>query len=393
MNIKINDATISHRYKDDNGFLIIKDNPIAKAGVFDYLLSEIVSQVSSDKDRIVKVCRTFDNLVENKDKFSNMPLKLGHYWVGKGDDTQVDGAILSDVRASEPYLIADLIIYNSEVIDKIESGEIIELSPAYEATFVSENGTYNGEPYEYLQLLNNVNHLAVVKEGRSGSDLRILDTNNKELKKMKFKEKVMDALKKVFDEDLEVVEKKDEVSDDLTELANKILEVANGESDDKVSAIVEMIKSQQANDSDCEPQKESVADNEPQEQVKDDEIVEKVESEINLTPDELAEIIEKVTDAKVEKLRSVIVNDNKAVFKAYDEVRSAIGCDFKYQDKDINEIYKLGYETLSNRKLADGMDAVTAFKAIRDVKDSKVVSSQQAKVSDSKIDELLAKYK
>ena len=243
MNIKINDATISHRYKDDNGFLIIKDNPIAKAGVFDYLLSEIVSQVSSDKDRIVKVCRTFDNLVENKDKFSNMPLKLGHYWVGKGDDTQVDGAILSSVRASEPYLIADLIIYNSEVIDKIESGEIIELSPAYEATFVSENGTYNGEPYEFLQLLNNVNHLAVVKEGRSGSDLRILDTNNKELKKMKFKEKVMDALKKVFDEDLEVVEKKDEVSDDLTELANKILEVANSESDDKVSAIVEMIKS------------------------------------------------------------------------------------------------------------------------------------------------------
>lgn len=402
MKIKINDATTSHRYKDDNGFLIIKDNPIAKAGVFDYLLSEVVSQVNNNDDRIVKVCRTFDNLLANKDKFSNMPLKFGHNWVGKGDDTQVDGAILSSVRALEPYLIADLIIYNSEVIDKIESGEVIELSPGYEATFKKENGTYNGEPYEFLQLLSNVNHLAVVKEGRSGSDLRILDNINKEIKLMTFKEKVLDAFKKVFDEELEVKEKEEEkVSDDLSDVANKILEVANSEAEDKIGAIVELIKSISVNDNDNETGKESVLDSDNEtitkddDQVKDDDLLSNKEETINLAPEELVEIIEKVTDAKITKLKQMIVKDNKAIFNAYDEVRNAIGCDFKYQDKSINEIYQLGYETLSNRKLADGMDAVSAFKAIKaiKVKDNKPISHQETKVNDNVIDELLAKYK
>ena len=39
--IRIADANTSKREKDSNGFLIVKDNPIAKAGVFDYLLSEV----------------------------------------------------------------------------------------------------------------------------------------------------------------------------------------------------------------------------------------------------------------------------------------------------------------------------------------------------------------
>ena len=43
------DSSLSRRSKDENGFLIIKDNPIAKAGVFDYLLSEIESDVKDLK--------------------------------------------------------------------------------------------------------------------------------------------------------------------------------------------------------------------------------------------------------------------------------------------------------------------------------------------------------
>ena len=43
------DSSLSRRSKDENGFLIIKDNPIGKAGVFDYLLSEIESDVKDLK--------------------------------------------------------------------------------------------------------------------------------------------------------------------------------------------------------------------------------------------------------------------------------------------------------------------------------------------------------
>ena len=45
LTLKIQDKATSKRSKDSNGFLIIKDNPIAKAGVFDYLLSELKSDI------------------------------------------------------------------------------------------------------------------------------------------------------------------------------------------------------------------------------------------------------------------------------------------------------------------------------------------------------------
>lgn len=384
MLIKINDASTSHRYKDNNGFLIIRDNPIAKAGVFDYLLSEVDSQIPTQNDRLVKVCRSFDNLLENKDKFSNMPLKFGHKWVGENDDKQVDGAILSEVRASEPYLIADLIIYNSDVIKKIENGEVIELSPGYEARFVSEQGTYNGESYDFKQLLNSVNHLAVVKEGRSGSDLRILDNNKKELKTMKFKEKLMNAFKRVLDENVAEKEEEVEVKDNSMEVASKLLEIANSsemENESKLNAIVEML-----NDLNKVDDSEEVIEKE--EEIKDEEVIEKEEvvekgGNLDITAEELAEIIEKVTDSKIKQMKNDFKKDSKAVFDAYSEVRNVLGCDFSYQDKSVNDIYKFGYEALSKRKIEDGMDALTAFKLeARMVNNSN--TTPRVKVKDSK---------
>ena len=70
-------------------------------------------------------------------------------------------------------LKADLIIYNPDLIKAIESGEIVELSPAYTGSVEKTNGRYNGEAYAYLQSIGCINHLAVVERGRSGSDLRI----------------------------------------------------------------------------------------------------------------------------------------------------------------------------------------------------------------------------
>ena len=71
--LRILDSKASAREKDANGFLIIKNNPIAKAGVFEYLESEILPNSKSDK--IVKVYRPFDKLQKAKDTFANKPIK------------------------------------------------------------------------------------------------------------------------------------------------------------------------------------------------------------------------------------------------------------------------------------------------------------------------------
>ena len=402
--IRIADANTSKREKDANGFLIIRDNPIAKAGVFDYLLSEVFSQVEKDKDKIVRVCREFENLKANKDLFAGKPIKWEHYWVGKEGETQTgDGAIFGEVRADEPYLKADLIIYNKDLIAKIEAGEVVELSPAYEANIEAIEGSYNGEGYAYLQKLKEVNHLAVVEVGRSGSDLRIYDTLKEEIIKMKKKMKLKDNgfIKKL------IARLKDEDTtqeDSSAEVIEKIVAIAGGEGsdDEKLLSIIETLKDFHNESEEVEVKEEEDACKDSEEvevKEKDEGEVEPKEGgEISLTAEELTELIEKVTDSKIKKLQDSMHEDSKRVAQAYKEVSSALGTGFDFTNKNANDIYKFGYEMLSKQKLQDSMDAKTAFIAVSNVNSvskSSNVKTNDKKVSDSndKIGNLLKLYK
>ena len=392
--IRISDANTSKREKDSNGFLIIKDNPIAKAGVFDYLLSEVFSQVEKDKDKIVHVCREFSNLQANKDLFKGKPIKWAHYWVGKEGETQTaDGAIFGDVRADEPYLKADLIIYNKDLITKIEAGEVVELSPAYEADIEAGEGSYNGEGYAFKQKLKEVNHLAVVETGRSGSDLRIYDEKKTE-GKMKTKDKglIRSLIAKLKDEEAQLQE------DSSTEVIAKILEISNseGSDDEKLLSIIEFIKGLSNEAKDEETEKESETQDEEVEKETQDEEAEVEAKEITLKPDELVELIEKVTDSKIKKLQDSLNVENKNIAKAYKEVSQALGTSFDFMDKSASEIYKFGYEALTKQKLQDSLDSKSAFIAVSNMKAQKVAQKVVDSVSTkehSKIDFLLSRYK
>ena len=402
--IRIADANTSKREKDANGFLIIRDNPIAKAGVFDYLLSEVFSQVEKDKDKIVRVCREFENLKANKDLFAGKPIKWEHYWVGKEGETQTgDGAIFGEVRADEPYLKADLIIYNKDLIAKIEAGEVVELSPAYEANIEAIEGSYNGESYAYLQKLKEVNHLAVVEVGRSGSDLRIYDKLREEIIKMKKKMKLKDNgfIKKL------IARLKDEDTtqeDSSAEVIEKIVAIAGGEGsdDEKLLSIIETLKDfhNESEEVEAKEEEDACKDSEEAEVKEKDEgeAEPKEGGEINLTAEELTELIEKVTDSKIKKLQDSMHEDSKRVAQAYKEVSSALGTGFDFTSKNANDIYKFGYEMLSKQKLQDSMDAKTAFIAVSNansVSKSSNVKTNDKKVSDSndKIGNLLKLYK
>ena len=383
--IRIADANTSKREKDSNGFLIVKDNPIAKAGVFDYLLSEVFSQVEKDKDRIVRVCREFENLKANKDSFKGKPIKWDHFWVGKEGKTQTaDGAIFGEVRADEPYLKADLIIYNKDLIAKIEAGEVVELSPAYEANVEAIEGSYNGDGYSYLQKLKEVNHLAVVETGRSGSDLKIQDKKGT-LKMKETKGSFIDKLiAKLKDEDTT------QQADSSAEVIEKIVAIAGGDGsdDEKLLAIIEALKDYKKEGESAEPKVEAKEgdsnDGAVEVKEKDEGEVEAKEGgNINLTPEALTELIEKVTDSKIKKLQDSMHADNQKVAQAYKEVSSALGTGFDFTSKNANDIYRYGYEMLSKQKLQDSMDAKTAFLAISNASGVNVVNSN-VKTSDSK---------
>ena len=173
-NTRITLDSKSNRYFDENGFLVIKDNKIAKAGVFEYLGREISD--SLPETEIYKVYRPWEELEKSAKDFEGMPLKYGHEWVQPEKRDIKIGAVSGEVKLEEPYLIADIKIYDKDAIEEITQKGIVDLSPGYKAHYKQESGEYNGEKYEFKQEDIKYNHLAVVENGRSGKEVKINDS-------------------------------------------------------------------------------------------------------------------------------------------------------------------------------------------------------------------------
>ena len=379
LTLRIQDEKTSKRSKDSNGFLIIKDNPIAKAGVFDYLLSELKQDIEPKDDKIVKVYRPFSELIRVKDSFSNKPIKMYHHWVGDECET-ADGAIGSNITIDEAneYLRADLIIYNPKLIEAIEKDELVELSPAYTGKEIAENGRFNGEAYEFKQELGEVNHLAVVEIGRSGKDLKIYDSKSNIGAVMKFKDMFIAKLSKFIDSEMEA--KADEAesekadSDTSAEIAREIITIANksddefaGGIDEKIEAILTLAKKLNEPLADETSEAEKVADEaetqDSEAEAKQDEGESIAESEINIDEiaEAVAEVVEKVTEQKLKEFADSQRKEAKKISDAYAEVKKALGSDFDSKNMGVDEIYKFGYEALSKSTLDKKMDSRTAF--------------------------------
>ena len=379
LTLRIQDEKSSKRSKDSNGFLIIKDNPIAKAGVFDYLLSELKQDIEQKDDKVVKVYRPFSELERIKDSFANKPIKMYHHWVGDECET-ADGAIGSNITIDEAneYLRADLIIYNPKLIEAIEKNELVELSPAYTGKEIAENGRYNGEAYEYKQELGEVNHLAVVEIGRSGKDLKIYDSKSNIGAVMKFKDMFITKLSKFIDSEMEAKadESESEKADSNTsaEIAREIISIANksddefaGGIDEKIEAILTLAKKLNEPLADETSEAEKVADEAESEtqdsEAKADEGESIAESEINIDEiaEAVAEVVEKVTEQKLKEFADSQRREAKKISDAYAEVKKALGSDFDSKNMGVDEIYKFGYEALSKSTLDKKMDSRTAF--------------------------------
>lgn len=390
LTLRIQDAKTSKRSKDANGFLIIKDNPIAKAGVFDYLLSELKKGIDPKDDKVVKVYRPFSQLVRIKESFANKPIKMHHSWVGEESQT-ADGAIGSNITTDEAneYLRADLIIYNPKLIEAIEKDELVELSPAYTGKEIAENGRYNGEAYEYKQELGEVNHLAVVEIGRSGKDLKIYDSKPNIGGYMKFKDKLMERFSKFLDSETLQAESVADEGNTEAEIAKEIIALANkadddfsGGADEKIQRILELAKKLNIPLADETTEAESVADE--SETKEEGETLENGDTiNIEEIAEAVAEVVEKVTEQKLKEFADNQKKEAQKIADAYAEVKKALGADFDSKSMDTDAIYTFGYETLANTALDKKMDAKTAFLLARDSKKAthRLNDSSEAKPS------------
>lgn len=388
--LKIQDSAKSQRITDDNGYLIIKNNPIARAGVFDYLLKEIELNISGDEgEKIVKVYRPLKPLIEVKEAFANKPIMENHKFLGDfGDSKQADGAIGSEISSDDEFLRADLIIYNPDLIQKIKNGEVLELSPAYNGEIIKESGRYNGTDYEYIQTIKSVNHLAVVEKGRSGYELRIQDSKFKTgVDKMALK--MQDFLKslRLFADELQEAEKKETQDEGLDKesIVREIMalsakpdsEFAGGEAEkvETIAKFAEKLAYKEDSQTEVKDEDSKVCDNETE--VKD--------SEFNAeTAKELLEAISALIDSKIQNALR-IASESKAkeaqlIQDSYNEVSRVLGIHFDKTGKSVSDIYRFGYECLTKDSLPNGIDSKSAFAV---VSKNKISQTQQVVTQDS----------
>lgn len=171
---------MTKRQKDINGWFEVKDNPISKVGVFDYSGAQIGA---ADPNRIYRVYRPAEELADPAtiESFKLLPIVDDHTMLGNpnegmtpAEDKGVAGVIGEEVYFKHPYLLANIKVFSETLRQKIEAGKI-DLSGGYRCFYEFTPGIFEGEPYDAIQRQPRGNHLALVDEGRMGSDVVVLD--------------------------------------------------------------------------------------------------------------------------------------------------------------------------------------------------------------------------
>ena len=163
---------------DSNSFWEIKHNPISKAGVFPYLGRSISDECEPDK--IYYVFRSPETLRASESTWDNPPKPFinDHEMLGEGfakiDERPVQGVIHNPSFEGD-VLYADISVYSESLKDAIANGKK-ELSLGYFCKYRKEKGVYKGQAYDYVQEDMVGNHIALVDNGRCGSDVKVFDS-------------------------------------------------------------------------------------------------------------------------------------------------------------------------------------------------------------------------
>ena len=207
------------------GFLICKNVPIARTGYQEYLGSELDGINNVDKEQIYRVLREEDEVFDSKAiaSFEGKPFTDEHPTIDEVNSenySQYCKGVVMNVRRGEESetdkLFADIIVYDPITINKIKNGKR-EISCGYSHNIgFKEDGTI-------CQINIRGNHVALVGDGRAGTEVRIKDSKKKlGVRNMKktAKNSIIKRLLPLFSKDAEP----EEVAEVLTALTDESIE-------------------------------------------------------------------------------------------------------------------------------------------------------------------------
>lgn len=174
---------LSHRSTDRNGFVEVRDNPISKVGVFQYSGAQIGHPDPARHGDVFNVYRPAEELSDPEciESFKLVPFIDEHAMLGPeemgatpAEKKGVQGVIGEQVYFDGTYLRGNLKMFAEAIKGAVSSGKK-ELSPGYTATYELTPGMFGDQNYDAIQRNIRGNHLALVREGRTGPDVAVLD--------------------------------------------------------------------------------------------------------------------------------------------------------------------------------------------------------------------------
>lgn len=170
----------SVRRYDLDGRLHVSEAPLSKANICPYYGKEIpdFAELGLEPEKIYQLYRPAEELQKSVPSFNNLPVLSEHVPVTATDHRPdlVVGASGTDAKFTSPYLTNSLVIWAADAIDGIESGRQRELSSAYRYVPVMRAGTFQSTPYDGRMTQIEGSHVALVEEGRAGSDVMVGDS-------------------------------------------------------------------------------------------------------------------------------------------------------------------------------------------------------------------------
>jgi hypothetical protein len=170
----------SVRSKDEDGHLRVALSHISKACVNPYYGKEIPDSESLglDPEKVYQLFRDPEELRKGAATFVGKPLLLRHTPSFAADHPRDDvvGSVGDKVEFNDPYLDAPLTVWDGAMIEEIENERQHELSSSYRYDADMTSGTYKGQRYDGVMRNIRGNHVAIVKDGRAGTDVVVGDS-------------------------------------------------------------------------------------------------------------------------------------------------------------------------------------------------------------------------
>lgn len=169
MQVRYDTAAIGKFETDaQNGFLTIRDVPIATIGVFPYKLADGSVRMEAKLPQELLSDSTVES-ANNKPVTDDHPPEMVTI-----DNTKkyMSGITSNNAHVKGNTLRVDMVISDKDLINDISSGKE-ELSIGFRTEVKNIAGDFEGEHYDSQQTNIQINHIAVVDRGRAGHSIRL----------------------------------------------------------------------------------------------------------------------------------------------------------------------------------------------------------------------------